>query len=139
MADESDFLKQFEQARMLAQMFQSMATEKADSGAEPTRFFDYDMLTAEMRIVKAAIPYLALPYRQNMAVFLKMLELRQLTTQAPFAQTQAETRHGPREMLSAIRPHLHSERQNAVDMLIKFLEMKEITDMFSNFQKQGEL
>jgi len=84
LTDENDFLKQFEQAQKLAQMFQAMAASQPPPQPSPAPtvsaqahgIFDDRLHTPEMKILRSALPHLAPEYQRNVTVLLKMLELK---------------------------------------------------------------
>lgn len=93
--------------------------------------FDNDLQTPAIRTIKAAIPHLEYKYQKNMGILVKVIELDNLLkkyknmTVEVQSNVNADWRKG---MLLSIKPQLDYKKQQMIEMLIKFMDLKDIME-----------
>lgn len=95
--------------------------------------------TQEMKMIKAAIPFLDLNIQKSLALIIKILELRntmQLYNDSNEILTQ-ETKHPDRQrrMLQSIRDECTEPNQNIVDLMLKVMDMQSIMDRINQYNQ----
>ncbi len=103
----------------------------------PEKFFDDSIVTSELKSIKASIPYLDPKYQRSIGVFVKLVEIKKLiemfsekTIEIQDAQGKDGHFHGDYRlgMLKAIKPHMEGDKKDKVEVLIKFIEIKNLID-----------
>ncbi len=92
-------------------------------------FYDEEILTPELKSIKAAIPYLDIRYQKTIGVLIKFIEIQKLMENYGYRMLNINTENNKnwrKDMLLAIRVHMTEDKKNMIDMLIKFLDMKDI-------------
>lgn len=93
--------------------------------------FDNDLQTPAIRTIKAAIPHLEYKYQKNMGILVKVIELDNLLkkyknmTVEVQGTTNTDWKKG---MLLSIKPQMDYKKQQMIEMLIKFIDLKEIME-----------
>lgn len=94
--------------------------------------FDDTIHTPQMKVIKAAIPYMQVTNQKVLGVFIKFLELRKVIelykdSNSPLSATSFSTNpNWQTEMLYSIRPHCSEEKQCIVDMMAKIMDIGEL-------------
>ncbi len=90
--------------------------------------FDEELQTEDMKIIKAVIPYMNLTQQKLVGIFIKIMEIRALLnkteTEVVSIQTNNEQLH--KDILLSVKPYCSQDKQNAINMIIRMLEMKNI-------------
>ena len=127
-------------AKMLGEVMQDNRTVnkepvtevKEDPKAESTESeitlcaFDKELQSPAIRSIKAAIPYLDYKYQRNMGIIVKLMEMDRLINH--YTVLAAESgQDKSREMLIAVKNELPEHSRPAADLLMKIMEIKDIT------------
>jgi len=97
-----------------------------------TILFDETVHTPQMKVIKAAIPYMKVDHQRILGVFIKFLELKKVidiyrNDSPPLASTSFLTNPNWKiDMLASIRPHCTEEKQYMVDMMTKVIDIGEL-------------
>lgn len=125
----------------IAQMMQMFSKNNEDNGDDENNkikeisnerevFFDDVIYTSEIKTLKAAIPYLKYEQQKNMAMFIKVIELKKLKEMYDNNDVnimiKKENGEGGINMLSAVRKHMPPDKQQFIDIYIKFLEINKM-------------
>lgn len=101
-------------------------------------FFDDRFNTREIKILKSAIPFFEYRYQKNLAVMIKMIEMQRVMEyykeKAVYISGIENPSDWRKELMKAVRPHLESEKQNMLDLMLKFMEMQEAMSLMQNLQ-----
>lgn len=94
---------------------------------------DNNSLSA-IRVIKAAIPYLDYTYQRNLSFIIKLMEIDKLLKKysALTVDGQSIKPENKKNMLMAIRPELELRQKKILDMFLKIIEIKEITEDLTN-------
>lgn len=100
--------------------------------------FDSDLQTPAIRTIKAAIPYLEFEYQKNMGVLVKIIELDNLMKKYKSAAVEMQSNNVDwrRGMLLSIKPQMNYEKQKVIEMIIKFMDLKEIMECLNINNKE---
>ncbi len=107
-------------------------TKSAEEAKEVTQVttLPFEFETKESKIVKSIIPYFDRSYQKQMAIVVKMLELKKIheyyNDEAVITTSIPNNENWRSEMLMAIRPHIEEEKQYLIDLFIRFMEMNQI-------------
>lgn len=119
-----------EQMMKMMQMFSNNKEENVKSSSEKENFFDEPIYTSELKCLKAAVPYLEYPQQKNMAIFIKIMELKKLKEMYDNNDAsillKKEDDEDCTKMLSAVRPHMEADKKHVVDTYIKLLEINKM-------------
>lgn len=94
--------------------------------------FDESIHTPQMKVVKAAIPYMEPSQQKILGIFIKSLELKKVidsykNNENPLSSTDLSTTpHWKVDMLNSIRPHCTEEKQCIVDMMARIMDIGEL-------------
>ncbi|HHW67607.1 MAG: hypothetical protein PWP07_1153 [Epulopiscium sp.] len=94
--------------------------------------FDETLHTPQMKVIKAAIPYLKLHHQRVLGVFVKFLEFKKAVdlykhNNSPLSiKSLEENPNWKIDMLNSIRPHCTEEKQCMVDMVMKVIDIEEL-------------
>lgn len=91
--------------------------------------FEQDLQTPAIRTIKAAIPYLDFEYQKNIGIMIKIIELDNLIKK--YRNTAATMDTGKKDgwqkdMLLAMKSELDKKNQYYIDMLVRFMDIKDI-------------
>ena len=88
--------------------------------------FDDEFQSPAIRSIKAAIPYLDCKYQKNMGIAVKLMELDRLINHYTVIAAQSSNDNG-KAMLTAVKNELPDQIKPAADLLMKIMEIREIT------------
>ncbi|NLK97565.1 hypothetical protein [Defluviitalea saccharophila] len=94
--------------------------------------FDETVHTPQMKVIKAAIPYMKVHHQRVLGVFIKFLELKKVmdiykNNSSPLSTVSLSTNPNWKiDMLTSIRPHCTVEKQCVVDMMSKVIDIGEL-------------
>lgn len=88
--------------------------------------FDRELQSPAIRSIKAAIPYLDYKYQKNMGIIVKLMEMDRLINHYTVLAAQSGEDKS-REMLLAVKNELPEKSRPAADLLMKIMELMEIT------------
>lgn len=94
--------------------------------------FDESIHTPQMKVIKAAIPYMDPSQQKILGIFVKSLELKRVmdvyrTNDNPLSATSVSSNpHWKMDMLNSIRPHCSEEKQCLVDMMTRVMDIGEL-------------
>ncbi len=96
---------------------------------ETAQEVEQDLQTPAIRTIKAAIPYLDFEYQKNIGIMIKIIELDNLIKS--YKNTAAAMNTGKKEgwqkdMLLAMKTELDKKNQYYIDMLVRFMDIKDI-------------
>lgn len=98
-------------------------------------YFENDINTPAIKTIKSALPYLDYKYQRNIGVAVKLIEIQRILDKYSSAAINMEItkdKNWRKNMILAIRPHMEKEKRQMIDMLINFMDMKEIIDRLQN-------
>lgn len=102
--------------------------------------FDETVHTPQMKVIKAAIPYMEINHQKVLGVFVKFLELKKVVdiyknNNAPLSANSLSTSpHWKIDMLNSIRPHCTEEKQCMVDMMAKIMDISDLMKKMSSIK-----
>lgn len=111
--------------------------EEINEGGQVSKIeLEKDMQTPAIRTIKAAIPYLDYEYQRNIGIMVKIIELDNLiknykTTAGAMSLTKKKG--WQKEMLLSMKPELDRRNQYYIDMLVRFIDIK---DIMENMQRE---
>ncbi|WP_058486246.1 hypothetical protein [Defluviitalea phaphyphila] len=114
----------------------------------PTILFDESIHNQQLKVIKAAIPYLSFSHQRMLGILVKSLELKRVfdiykINENPLSSTSIKSNPNWKlDMLNSIKLHCNKEKQYVVDMLIKIMDigelMKKINELKFNKLKNTE-
>jgi hypothetical protein len=133
--DSNSFVKMMQMMEIM-KMFNK--PNAANNTYEKEVFFDEPIFTPELKSLKAAIPYLDYPHQKNMAMLVKLIEIKKLQemydNQEISTLNKDEYGDWRKGMLTAIRPHMTDEKKLMIDTVVKMLEVREMLNKFNEFE-----
>lgn len=103
--------------------------------------FEQDMQTPAIRTIKAAIPYLDFEYQKNIGIMVKVIELDNLIKSyknTAEAMTTGRKEGWQKDMLLSMKTELDKKNQYYIDMLVRFMDIKDIIGKLKEEDKDGE-
>ena len=89
---------------------------------------DMDGKTA-LRRIKETVPFLDMPYRRNISMMLRLMEIGNLVSDFRAMSVSGENNtRAKKQMLLAIRPELEERKQRMVDVFVKVMEINELME-----------
>ena len=122
----------------IMQMMNSGAKETAKQEFVPIAF-DERLSNPEIKVIKAAIPFMEEDVQRRVGIFVKFIEIQKIMelyndgkeVSLSFRKDNANWRV---DMLNSMRPHLNKEKQKTLDAMLKFMSVK---DMMDSMDKMG--
>ncbi len=88
-----------------------------------------------LRRIKEAVPFLDMPYRRNISIMLRLMEIGSLVSDFRTMSVSGENNtRAKKQMLMAIRPELETGKQRMVDIFVKVMEINELMEEMSGEQ-----
>ena len=141
---EEENLEQMEQMIKMIQMMKMMQ-EDSHYDEEPqnaSSFLNDKIETTEIKMMQSALPFLRHEHQRSFALFVKMMEIRNLLhyyhTQDIHTNAFESREDWQRGMLLAMRPHLSEDKQSNLDMILKFIQMRNIMNMMNQGGMENE-
>ncbi len=108
-------------------------------------FFDDDIISPQLKSVKAVVPYLDYEKQKIVALAVKIIEAKKVIDyyerdeikNAIVAQSTMPKNNS--EVLGAVRPYLDNEKKYIIDMIEKIFEIKEIMEKFNHISSNKNL
>lgn len=100
-----------------------------DEKKEVVSDFEQDLQTPAIRTIKAAIPYLDFEYQRNIGIMVKIIELDNLIKRyqnTAIAMDTGRKEGWQKEMLLSMKSELDKKNQYYIDMLVRFMDIKDI-------------
>lgn len=83
--------------------------------------------------IKAAVPFLDMPYKRNIGLMLKIMEIDSLVNNFRVMSLSGERNNSiKRKMLMALRPELDVRKQKIVDVFVRVMEISDIMEGLKN-------
>ena len=104
-------------------------------------YFEDDINTPAIKTIKSALPYLDYKYQKNIGVAVKLIEIQRILDKYSSVVVNMEitkNKNWRKNMILAIRPHMEEEKRQMIDMLINFMDMKDILDRLQNKNEEDE-
>ncbi|WP_105614219.1 hypothetical protein [Vallitalea okinawensis] len=109
-----------------------------DQTPAPVNEFENAINTQEMKILKSAIPFLDHNVSRQIAMLVKMMELRNTMDYydkpSEELMRQEKDPNWKKNMLLSMRAHLTEDRKAIIDYAIKSLDMRDLVDHFNKIQ-----
>lgn len=100
--------------------------------------FDDAINTQEMKMLKSAIPFLDHNVSRQMAMLVKIMELRNTMdyydNPSEELMRQEKDPNWKKNMLLSMRAHLSEDRKAIIDYALKSLDMRDLVDQFNKIQ-----
>jgi hypothetical protein len=126
-------------ARALGDIMQSETSKQAEQPPKAQIHshdictFDKELQSPEISSIKAAIPYLDSRYQKNMGIIVKLMELDRLLHHYTVIATE-NGEDKSKQMLTAIKAELPEPNKAVADLLIKVIEIKNITNTLKEME-----
>lgn len=86
-----------------------------------------------LKKIKAAVPFLDMPYKRNIGLMLKIMEIDSLVNNFRVMALSGERNNSvKRKMLMALRPELDERKQKIVDVFVRVMEITDIMEGLKN-------
>lgn len=142
--DDFDVSKILEMAKLFSTFMNNDNEPSSLNNSTPTQeptpivypdssfLFDEIIHTPQMKVIKAAIPYME-PYHQKiLGIFVKALEFNKVinvynSTETPLSTAHLKSQsHWKTGMLNSIKPHCSEDKKCMLDMMIKVMDIGEL-------------
>jgi len=95
--------------------------------------FDERLSNPEIKVIKAAIPFMEEDVQRRVGIFVKFIEIQKIMelynegkeVSLSFRKDNANWRT---DMLNSMRPYLNKDKQKALDAMLKFMNVKDMMD-----------
>lgn len=126
-----NMLKMWSMMQKINEMKETKESKPRESQEQTPQiqYYDDPIHTPAMRSIKSAVVYLEPEYQKQMGIFIKLLELKKLLEAYSEKMITMQTKdegNWRKNMLLSIRPHMDKEKQAQIDLLITFIDLKEI-------------
>ena len=90
-----------------------------------------------IKTIKSVLPFLDIEHKKNVGIFIEMMEVNHILNEYRVMKNNdtIERNKLKKDAFVAIKSHLKEENRNFVDLIIKFLEINEITNKI-NLRKE---
>ncbi|MDR1560586.1 MAG: hypothetical protein LBS84_13020 [Clostridiales bacterium] len=101
-----------------------------DSEPDYSRLYDETFTTSSIKAIKSAVRFVDPKYHKAIGLWIKFMETQNMMSfyarRATEGHSRPEYADWRRGMLLSVRPHVSYEKQCAIDLLIKVIELREI-------------
>ena len=91
--------------------------------------------------LNAAIEHVGCKHQKNLAIMVKMLEIKEICRYYDTKEDVVKTQNNPnwrQGLINAVMPHLSEEKQSSLKNILQFMEMQEMMTNLENLKEMGQ-
>ncbi|MDR2940252.1 MAG: hypothetical protein LBV08_08045 [Clostridiales bacterium] len=103
-------------------------------------FFDDDIITPQIKSIKAVVPFLDYEKQRLVAFAVKLVETKKVFDYYGQPEIKAtitsQSLTGNSEVFSAVKPYLDTEKKYLIEMIEKVFELKDVMDKYKSINNE---
>ena len=91
--------------------------------------------SAKLSALSAAIPHVNIEYRKNLAVMVKMMEIKEICRYYDGLENKGKLPQNPawrQNLINAVLPHLNENKQKSLQSMVQIMEMQDAMLILDN-------